>query len=132
MERLKDQIKTDNWKTEKHVPVIILSKRRVKKGEFLELEVSVGKNKEHPNTTAHHIKWISIYFLPSNEHSPYQIAHITFDAHGESVEGADTSTVYTNHAVKIEFKTDKSGTIMAASYCNIHGLWTYSKNIHAV
>ncbi len=96
------------------------------------MEASVGKNVAHPNTTAHHIKWISVYFLPSNEHSPYHIAHTTFDSHGESVKGADTSTVYTNHNVKVEFKTEKSGTIMAAAYCNIHGLWQYSKNIHVV
>ncbi|RKZ00666.1 MAG: superoxide reductase, partial [Candidatus Hydrothermota bacterium] len=27
------------------------------------------------------------------------------------------------------FKTEKSGTILAASYCNIHGLWENSKEL---
>jgi len=55
--------------------------------------------------TIHHIRWIrwiSIYFLPDNEEFPYHIADATFNAHGESVKGADTSTIYSNHTVKIE------------------------------
>jgi superoxide reductase len=129
MEQLKDIIKMDDWKKEKHVPVISLAKKKVKKGEFFEVEVTLGKSVSHPNTTAHHIRWISVYFLPDNENFPYHIADATFNSHGESVDGADTSTVYTNHTVKVEFKTEKSGTIMAAAYCNIHGLWQSSENI---
>lgn len=46
-----------------------------------------------------------------------------FSAHGESVKGPDTSTVYTNPEVIFNFKTEKPGTVYASSYCNIHGLW---------
>jgi superoxide reductase len=35
--------------------------------------------------------------------------------------------VYTNPSVVCTFKTDRPGTIVAASYCNIHGLWESSK-----
>ncbi|MGZ8891070.1 MAG: desulfoferrodoxin family protein [Nitrososphaeraceae archaeon] len=132
MTQLKDVIKIDDWKKEKHVPVISLDRKKLNKGEFFGIEVSVGKGIEHPNTTAHHIRWISIYFLPDNEEFPYHIADATFNAHGESVKGADTSTIYSNHTVKVEFKTEKDGTIMAASYCNIHGLWQNSVKIQVL
>jgi desulfoferrodoxin-like iron-binding protein len=29
----------------------------------------------------------------------------------------------------VVFKTEKSGVIMAAAYCNIHGLWRSEKEI---
>ena len=37
--------------------------------------------------------------------------------------GADTSTLYTQPKVTVEFVTGVSGTFYAAAYCNIHGLW---------
>jgi len=52
-----------------------------------------------------------------------------FEAHGSSTEGPDTSTVYSNHSGTLEFKTGKSGRLMASSYCNIHGLWESSKDV---
>jgi desulfoferrodoxin (superoxide reductase-like protein) len=30
---------------------------------------------------------------------------------------------------KIKFKTEKEGTIIAFSYCNIHGLWANKEEI---
>jgi superoxide reductase len=132
MIQLKDIVKIDDWKKEKHVPVISLDRGKVNKGEFFGIEVRVGKSIEHPNTTAHHIRWVSIYFLPDKEEFPYHIADVTFNSHGESVKGADTSTVYSNHTVKVEFKTEKSGTIIVASYCNIHGLWQNSEKIQVL
>ena len=119
---------TADWKTEKHVPVIDVDDV-VKKGELVEVEVSVGKEVGHPNTTEHHIRWIALYFQPDGAKFPYEIGKVDFTAHGESAEGPDTSTVYTHHEVTISFKTDKPGTIFAASYCNIHGLWQNSKKL---
>ena len=55
------------------------------------------------------------------------MARCDFTAHGESPEGPDTSTVYTAPSVLCTFKTERPGTIMASSYCNIHGLWESSK-----
>lgn len=49
----KKWIQTDDWKTEKHVPVIEIVK--IEDGK-VEIRVSVGKEIPHPNTTAHHIK----------------------------------------------------------------------------
>jgi superoxide reductase len=117
-----------DWKQEKHVPVIN-APVKAKKGGYIPVEVTVGKEILHPNTTEHHIRWIEVYFLPKGEKFPYQISKSEFASHGESAQGANTSTVYTHPEIMIQFKTDKPGTIVASSYCNIHGLWQSSQEI---
>lgn len=119
---------TANWKSEKHVPVIE-APDKAPKGTLLKVTVTVGKEIAHPNKTEHHIRWIALYFQPAGEKFPYQIGKAELSAHGESAEGPDKSSVYTHHEVTISFKTDKSGTMFALSYCNIHGLWQSSKEI---
>ncbi|MBN2229310.1 MAG: superoxide reductase [Candidatus Thorarchaeota archaeon] len=116
----KKWIQTADWKSEKHVPVIEVKKLEDGK---VKVKVSVGKEIPHPNTTAHHIKWIDLFFWPEGENFPIEIGYISFDAHGESAKGADSSTIYTEPITKFIFKTKKSGTLMATAYCNIHGLW---------
>ncbi|MDD5196755.1 MAG: class II SORL domain-containing protein [Candidatus Omnitrophota bacterium] len=128
MADLKELLQSADWKTEKHAPVIELQDN-VKKGELFKVTVSVGKEIAHPNKTEHHICWIEIYFQPQTEKFPYAVARAEFSAHGASVNGADTSTIYTHPEVTASFKTDKSGIIYAASYCNIHGLWQSSKEL---
>ncbi len=128
MAELKDLYQTADWKQEKHVPVID-APDKVKKGEFFKVTATIGKEVAHPNKTEHHIRWITLYFKPEGEKFPYQIGKTEFSAHGESTEGPDTSTVYTHHEMTISFKTDKPGTIFAASYCNIHGLWQSSRSL---
>ncbi|MGQ9465515.1 MAG: class II SORL domain-containing protein [bacterium] len=117
-----------DWKKEKHTPVID-APEKVKKGENFNVMVSVGKEIAHPNTTEHHIAWIEVYFRPEGEKFPYQIGRFDFLAHGASTNGPNTSTVYTHPEVSFSFKTDKPGTILAFSYCNIHGLWQNSYDI---
>ena len=128
MADFKDLFQSADWKQEKHVPVIEAADK-VKKGEFISVKVSVGKEIAHPNTTAHHIRWIELYFHPNSEKFPYQIGKYEFTAHGESAQGPDTSSIFTHPEVTLKFKTDKPGIILASSYCNIHGLWQDSKEI---
>ncbi|MDD3905616.1 MAG: class II SORL domain-containing protein [Candidatus Omnitrophica bacterium] len=128
MAQLNEIFQSADWKKEKHIPVID-APADVKKGEFFRISVCVGKEIAHPNTTAHHIMWIAVFFLPDGEKFPYQIGRAEFDAHGASTLGADTSTVFTHSEAVLSMKTDKPGTIMATSYCNIHGLWQDSKKI---
>lgn len=118
-----------NWREEKHVPVID-APESVKKGEFFDVAVSVGKEVAHPNTTAHHIRWIDLYFQSDGGKFPYHVGKLEFNSHGESTEGADTSTVYTHHKGLLSFRTDRPGTLLASSYCNIHGLWQSSKALN--
>ena len=128
MAELKDLLQSADWKKEKHVPVIE-AVEKIKKGEALSVKVSVGKEIAHPNATAHHIRWIEVYFLPLGEKFPYQVGRFEFTSHGESGKGPDTSAVYTSPEVNLKFKTEASGAILASSYCNIHGLWQSSKDI---
>lgn len=128
MAGLADLFQSADWKAEKHVPVI-QSEDRVKKGEWIRVTASVGKEVAHPNKTEHHISWIELYFHPEGEKFPYQIGRAEFYAHGASVQGPDTSTVYTHHEVSFSFKSEKSGMIYASSYCNIHGLWQGNKEL---
>ena len=128
MTELKDLYQAADWKTEKHAPAIE-APETVKKGEAVQVAVSVGKQVAHPNTTAHHIRWIEVYFHPDGAKFPFQVARFDFTAHGESPDGPDTSTVYTNPSALCSLKTEKPGTILASSYCNIHGLWHSSRKL---
>lgn len=128
MPELKDVLQSADWKLEKHVPVIE-APDKLKKGEFSKITVSVGKQIPHPNTTEHHIRWITLYFLPEGEKFPYELARVEFNAHGESAQGPNTSTVFTHPEVTVSFKTDKPGTLLSSSYCNIHGLWQSVKEV---
>lgn len=117
-----------DWKTEKHVPVIEAADK-IKKGEVAKITLTVGKEIPHPNTTEHHIRWVGVYFLADGEKFPYQIGKFEFTSHGESTQGPNTSTIYTHPEVTVNFKTEKNGTILASSYCNIHGLWKNQKEL---
>jgi superoxide reductase len=128
MPDLKDLFQSADWKAEKHVPVID-APETVKKGESVGVIVTVGKEIPHPNTTEHHIRWIEIYFQPNGEKFPYELGRFDFASHGESVQGPNTSGVYTHPQVTLVFKTDKPGVLFASSYCNIHGLWKNSKEL---
>ena len=128
MADLKDLFQSADWKTEKHVPVIEAADT-VKKGGFIKVTVSVGKEIPHPNKAEHYISWIEVYFQPQGEKYPYEIARAEFCAHGASINGAETSTVYTHPEITASFKTDKPGVIYASSYCNIHGLWQSNKEL---
>ncbi|MFA4991202.1 MAG: class II SORL domain-containing protein [Candidatus Omnitrophota bacterium] len=122
MAELKELFQSADWKKEKHVPVID-APGKIKKGEAFAVTVSVGKEIPHPNTTAHHIRWIEVYFLADGEKFPSEIGRFEFSSHGESGQGPDTSGTYTSPDISLKFRIDKPGVILAASYCNIHGLW---------
>ena len=131
MADLKDLFQSADWKKEKHVPVIDAPDKG-RKGEWINITITVGKEIAHPNTTEHHIRWISVFFLPDGEKFPYQVAGFEFDAHGESAAGPNMSTVYAHPQALAVFKTEKPGMILASSYCNIHGLWQSSKKLDIV
>lgn len=128
MGSIKDIFQSADWKTEKHVPVIE-APDLVKKSEAAKVTISVGKQISHPNTTEHHISWLEVYFLPDGEKFPQNLGRFELAAHGASTQGPNTSTIFTQPEVIFSFKTEKSGLIMATSFCNIHGLWENSKKI---
>ncbi|MFX0061072.1 MAG: class II SORL domain-containing protein [Candidatus Hermodarchaeota archaeon] len=119
---------TADWKGEKHVPVIT-APDKVKKGEVVKIKIMVGKEIPHPNTTEHHISWIDLTFLPEGEKYPYHIGKADFIAHGASVSGPNSSTIYTDPKALFLLKTEKSGKLIATSFCNIHGFWKHEKEL---
>ncbi|MEO0101659.1 MAG: class II SORL domain-containing protein [candidate division WOR-3 bacterium] len=128
MKNFAELFQSADWKKEKHTPVIEIPEK-IRKGEEIKVTVSVGKEIPHPNTTEHHISWLDIYFLPEGEKFPYHLGRFEFLSHGASVQGPNTSSVYTSPIVNFSFKTEKPGTLYAHSYCNIHGLWVNSLEI---
>lgn len=128
MTELSEHIQTADWKAEKHVPVIECPET-VKADEIFKVKVSLGKEVAHPNTTEHHIRWISLYYHDHGGKFPHQVAHAEFTAHGESVDGPNKGPVYTHHEIVASIKIAKPGTLHVMAYCNIHGLWESSKEI---
>jgi superoxide reductase len=128
MTAFNEVIKTADWKSEKHVPVIECLDE-VKADERFTVRVTLGKEIAHPNTTEHHIRWIQLYFLPDGSKAPCQIGSFEFTAHGESADGPNKGPLYTHHEVSVAMKSGQSGTLLALAYCNIHGLWQSFKTV---
>lgn len=102
---------------------------KVQAGVVFPVTVTLGKEVAHPNTTEHHIAWVTLYYHDEGGKFAHQVANVQFTAHGESVEGANQGPVYTHHEVTANLKIAKSGILHAVAYCNIHGLWESSTKI---
>ena len=123
-----EYLQTADWKAEKHAPVIECPDE-VKAGEEFIVALEIGKEIPHPNTTEHHIDWIEVYFTPESGKFPNMVGKFGFSGHGESIKGANEGPLYTEPKVKVALKVKESGTLLAMSYCNIHGLWESSKDV---
>lgn len=119
-ESLSSYVKTADWKSEKHVPVIT-APEAVKAGEPFEVEVAVGKEIPHPNTVEHHIAWMALHFVPEGLPVSVELARIDLSAHGPAVATASFA--------KVTVQLQKGGTFHATAYCNLHGLWASSARI---
>ena len=131
MASIGERLQRADWKKEKHVPVIECPDE-VKSGENFQVRVSLGKEIGHPNTTEHHISYVTLYFQPEGGKNTHQVGHYEFSAHGEDVKGANQGPVYTHHEVVTSLNLAKSGTLHAVSLCNIHGLWESAKDVRVV
>ena len=125
MKNLKEMYQDADWKSEKHVPVIS-APMKVKKGAEVMVTITVGAEIPHPNTTEHHIKYLNAFFMAEDDKYPHDLGRFELNAHGASVRGPNTSAILTQPNVSFTFKTEKGGTLMACSFCNIHGLWESS------
>ena len=121
MKSIGNLYQSGDWKGEKHVPVIH-APEAIKTGEEVEVKVIIGEEIPHPNTLEHHIAWVKLYFLPEGAKFPVEIGTYNFSAHGES-------GLFASSDIGVRFTTEKSGTIFATSYCNIHGLWENSQEL---
>ncbi|MFW6106605.1 MAG: class II SORL domain-containing protein [bacterium] len=122
MTRIGEKVRTDDFKNEKHVPVMEFP-GGTKKGDAFQVKVSIGKEIPHPNTTAHHIAWISLYYIPDGGTFAYNLGRVDFLAHGATTDGGDSATLHANPFAVFEVRLDQPGELIATSYCNIHGIW---------
>ncbi len=127
MKKFGEVLRSGDWKNEKHVPAI-LAPESVAAGEAFEVTVHVGEDIAHPNTTEHHIRWIKLLFQPE-EGFTYELGDYQFTAHGEAVKGANEGPVLAEPKATVSLKLKQSGTLLALSYCNIHGIWENAKQI---
>ena len=107
-------VKTADWKAEKHVPVIT-APASAKAGEWIDVEVAVGKEIPHPNTVEHYIAWIALHFVADGAQLPVELGRMEFASHGAGATTAPTAL--------FRVQLPKGGTLYATSYCNLHGLW---------
>jgi superoxide reductase len=117
-----------DWKTEKHAPAIVCPDKAAA-GAVVEIALGVGSEIAHPNTTEHHIRWIELHFKPESGKYTFDLGRFDFNAHGESMKGANQGPVHTVPNVRVQAIFKESGTLHAVSYCNIHGLWESAKAI---
>ncbi|MFO8059759.1 MAG: class II SORL domain-containing protein [Bacillota bacterium] len=123
-----EYIKGDDWKTEKHVPVIE-APEVASAGERVSVKVTVGKGIPHPNTTAHHIAWTKVMFVADGATFPVEVADYQFSARSDP-ESPAAVQVFPSVAAELEF--ERSGTLVAVSYCNLHGLWESQQRLDVV
>ena len=121
-------VKTADYTKEKHVPVVDLPDG-IKAGVPFILTASVGKDVPHPNTTEHFIGWIALYFKADDGGPSTELAKFEFTSHGESALGPNKGATYSDPFGIAKVRLAKSGTIIAVSYCNIHGLWESSTHV---
>lgn len=126
--KIGDFVQSGDWKGEKHVPVIDAPDRAAP-GEAVKVELSVGKEIAHPNTAAHYIKWIKLFFVPDGGKFAIELADLSFDAHGDTNDPEHPGPAHADPFGSVRVKLAASGTLVAQSYCNIHGLWESSKAI---
>lgn len=101
---------------EKHVPHIE-APAKVKAGEPFQVTVIVGKEVPHPNTIEHHIKWIQVY---TKYEGARPVVHVgTFDL----------GPTFADPKVTFTAMLEKSSTLYALEYCNIHGVWDNSAEV---
>jgi superoxide reductase len=108
-------IPPDKEGREKHVPHVE-APAKVKSGEPFAVTVIVGKEIPHPNTIAHHIKWIQLY--AKEEGRP--VVHVAT---------IDLGPTYAAPTVTLPVMLKKNSTLYALEYCNLHGVWDNSVEV---
>ena len=120
-------VESSFWKAEKHVPVIA-APATAKADEWIDVDVSVGKEIPHPNTAQHHICWIALHFVPDDSTTSIELGRADFYAHGASMTDAPGPAA-TAPSVRFRVALSLPGTLHATAYCNLHGLWTSAATI---
>ena len=99
--------KNDNG-SEKHLPDIQV-KNCEKCGEYL-VTVQIGKEILHPSTAEHSIKTITLYGVTKTNSL-------------EQLTQFQLGNEHTLPKVRASVKKENLKSLIATSYCNLHGLW---------
>ena len=126
--KLGEVIKDGDFKAEKHVPTID-APAKVKAGEEFVAKVMVGEEVKHPNTPLHHLSWIRLLFKADDATPVIEVAKFEYISHNDTMNIETLGPVAAEPASCVKVKLAKSGTLIAVSYCNLHGLWESSKKI---
>ena len=126
--KIGEAIQSGDFKGEKHVPVVE-APEKVKAGEAFTVKLSVGKEIAHPNKTEHHICWIQLFFKPADSKFLIELAKFDYAAHAAAMDITAAGPAWAEPFSCLKTKLAKSGTLVALSYCNIHGLWESSQEI---
>jgi superoxide reductase len=89
----------------------------VKAGEAFDVTVTVGKEVPHPNTIEHHIKWVEVYARKGKTQVAAEVARFDF------------GPTYADPKVTFKMMLERSATVYALEYCNMHGVWENSVDI---
>ncbi|MCE4609774.1 MAG: class II SORL domain-containing protein [Desulfurococcales archaeon] len=101
-------------KAETHTPKIE-APEKVKKGEPFKVKITVGPHEMKPH---HSIRYVEVWFYEEGRaFNPVRVAKIEFEPG------------YTLATAELTLTLEKSGTLYAISYCNLHGLWEARKTI---
>jgi superoxide reductase len=109
------------FRQNKHLPVI-QAPDRVKKGKYFNFKVVVNKETPLPERELPQRFWFTVYFLPRESGTPYQVVQPLFSAQKEAWKTKDSFENPVLYQASFKFKTEKAGTIYAAAYCPLHGL----------
>lgn len=127
MDSLSATVKTADWKSEKHVPVIA-APASARSGVPFDVEIDVGREIPHPNTPQHHICWIALHFVPTGSTTSVELGRADFSAHSASLSETPGPAA-TAPSARFRVALSLPGTLHATAYCNLHGLWTSSAPI---
>ncbi|MCU0798592.1 MAG: class II SORL domain-containing protein [Candidatus Thermoplasmatota archaeon] len=100
---------------EKHVPQIEVHKGEGKGGKDI-VKIVVGKDVPHPNLVEHHIVWAQLMGVKANG--------LVIDLGKVNFAPAYTEPSACFHVPLGDFKS-----LIATSYCNIHGVWESSVDL---
>lgn len=93
----------------KHVP-FIEAPEKVKKGEYFDIKISMGKEIDHPMEPGHFIQYVDLYA------NYYHLSRVSFTPENKA------------EAI-LKVKLEESCTLRAYTLCNLHGQWEAAKEI---
>lgn len=93
----------------KHVPYI-QAPDKVKKGEYFDVTLTMGKEIEHPMGPDHYIQYVELYA------DYYQLARVDFTPEAKA-------------EVTLTIKLEESCTLRSFIFCNLHDQWEAEKEI---